>query len=86
MGTVADSVRVAQLPTVNYAALVENDPRETARLLSCCADEGFFYLDMQADPAFLQKVREVYGFMRTWFGQSEGDKTTNVQPNNYTDG
>lgn len=95
MGSVQDgpSLLAADLPiaplrTIRYSALQSGDPTEVGRLLEACIHEGFFYLDMtdgEENPAVLQKVDEMYDFMREWFGQPDEVKQE-VLSSNYTDG
>ncbi|GLA29453.1 hypothetical protein AnigIFM63604_004555 [Aspergillus niger] len=79
---------IAPLRTIKYGALQNGDSKEIGRLLEACIHEGFFYLDMtdgEEIPAVLQKVDEMYDFMREWFGQPDEVKQE-VLSSNYTDG
>lgn len=40
-------VPVAELKTIDFEKLLSNEPDEVERLLKCCQDEGFFYLDLR---------------------------------------
>lgn len=40
------NVPVYELQTIDYGKLLSSEPCEVERLLSCCRDEGFFYLDL----------------------------------------
>lgn len=90
----ARNLTVADLPTVNYRALVNGDADEESKLLSVSVREGFFYLDLrnenegdnENDPSpTLTRVDRIFRFMRTWFGQSDEMKLRDLQ-SNYTDG
>ncbi|KAJ5930874.1 hypothetical protein N7466_006367 [Penicillium verhagenii] len=66
--------KIANLPTINYRVLVDNEPKEIIKLLSVCVEEGFFYLDMRDDFALLAELEMLQGFIEKWFSQSDDIK------------
>lgn len=57
-------VPVWEMATINYGALLSQDPEEVEKLTKACLEEGYFYLDLQgidgrrmlADKEDLQKL------------------------------
>lgn len=42
-----EEVDIAPLSTIDFYKLATNDSIETQRLLDCCVNDGFFYLDLR---------------------------------------
>lgn len=67
----AQDLPTAELPTISFAKLANNDPDETERLLAASRFEGFFYLDLEGRES--QNIdlnrRSVLDFMEKYFAQ-----------------
>jgi isopenicillin N synthase-like dioxygenase len=64
----------AALSVINWGKLKSGDADEGARLLAACDDQGFFYLDLSREPAFLQDHKSVLRFMDEYFHQGLAEK------------
>lgn len=42
-----EEVPVCALETINFSRLLSQEPAEVRKLLQCCQEAGFFYLDLQ---------------------------------------
>jgi isopenicillin N synthase-like dioxygenase len=67
---------VLELETVNFDKLLSNEPDEVQKLLKCCQDEGFFYLDLRGIDGrrTLDDEQRLLTLMRRFFGSSFEDK------------
>lgn len=69
-------VRVAELKTIDFGKMLSNEPEELQRLLSCCQDEGFFYLDLRGIDGrrTLDDEQRLLGMMARFFHSSFDEK------------
>ncbi|KAJ3008460.1 hypothetical protein HKX48_008515 [Thoreauomyces humboldtii] len=61
----------ANLQTIDFSALLSQDPFETLRLVNACKNQGFFYLNLNAPStkSVLGNWDEVLKVMDRWFDQ-----------------
>lgn len=64
----------APLRVINWGRLKCNDAGERDKLLSACEGQGFFYLDLSCDEAFLKDWQAVLDFMAKYFHQDVAEK------------
>ncbi|KHN97624.1 Oxoglutarate/iron-dependent oxygenase [Metarhizium album ARSEF 1941] len=64
----------ARLSVIDWSRLQGNDAGERNKLVAACEDQGFFYLDLSCDEAFLKDWQGVLDFMAEYFHQDVGDK------------
>ena len=62
---------LAQLESINFARLLQNDPTESEKLLRACQTHGFFYLNLLTKSAdgILDDYSSVLRVMSEWFDQ-----------------
>lgn len=70
----ASALPEAPLPVINWGRLKSGDADEGKRLLAACEGQGFFYLDLSDEPAFLQDHKSVLRFMEDYFHQDLVEK------------
>ncbi|KAK2878177.1 hypothetical protein FQN49_001080 [Arthroderma sp. PD_2] len=58
---------VAPLNVIDWGRLRSKEAGEGKKLLEACEGQGFFYLDLSCDEAFLQDWRAVLAFMDQYF-------------------
>jgi isopenicillin N synthase-like dioxygenase len=64
----------AALSVIDWGRLKSGDADEGARLVAACDDQGFFYLDLSSESAFLQDHKSVLRFMDNYFHQGLAEK------------
>ncbi|KAI0966531.1 putative 2OG-Fe(II) oxygenase family oxidoreductase [Xylaria arbuscula] len=69
-------VQVLDLQTIEFDKLVSNEPKEVQKLLKCCQDDGFFYLDLRGIDGrrTLDDKQRLLDLMRRFFGSSLEEK------------
>lgn len=62
-------VPVYSMQTVDFSRLLSQEPEELEKLLKCCQDEGFFYIDLQGIDGrrFLDDQQETLKLMNKFF-------------------
>jgi isopenicillin N synthase-like dioxygenase len=68
------SLPEAALSVIDWGRLKSGDADEGARLLAACDDQGFFYLNLSSEPAFLQDHKSVLHLMNEYFHQGLAEK------------
>lgn len=68
--------KVADLTVINYEKLLRTDAAEAARLLSACAEWGFFYLDFGGSRGdnYQKTVGELFGVSKDYFAKPIEEK------------
>jgi isopenicillin N synthase-like dioxygenase len=67
---------LAELRTVKFSLLLDQDKRELSKLLAAAEEVGFFYLDLTDDASrdLLETLDELKSVMADWFAQPEAIK------------
>jgi isopenicillin N synthase-like dioxygenase len=62
-------VPVYPMQTIDFSAILSQEPEEIEKLLQCCKDEGFFYLDLNNVDGrrFLDDHQELLKLMHRFF-------------------
>jgi isopenicillin N synthase-like dioxygenase len=62
-------VPVYPMQTIDFSAILSQEPEELEKLLQCCKDEGFFYLDLNNVDGrrFLDDHQELLKLMHRFF-------------------
>ena len=62
-------VPVYPMETIDFSALLSQEPDELDKLLQCCKDEGFFYLNLDNVDGrrFLDDHQQLLGLMHRFF-------------------
>ena len=62
-------VPVYPMQTIDFSRLLSQEPEELEKLLKCCQDEGFFYIDLQGIDGrrFLDDQQETLKLMNKFF-------------------
>jgi isopenicillin N synthase-like dioxygenase len=60
---------VAQLETINFEQLINQDTNELEKLGQNSHSPGFFYLDLNGNEEYLDNLRGIYNVARTYFAQ-----------------
>merc|ERR1712093_875033 len=62
-------VPVYSMQTIDFSRLLSQEPEELEKLLKCCQDEGFFYIDLQGIDGrrFLDDQQETLKLMNKFF-------------------
>ena len=73
---------VASLETIDFARLATKEPAEVEKLLRASQMPGFFYLDLQNEPAkdILADLRDVYAVTEKYFDEPSGTETKGSIP------
>ena len=69
-----EEVEIAPLATIDFYKLADNDVVETQRLLDCCINDGFFYLNLQGPHPSSKIIADqdmMFSFMKDYFNQSD---------------
>jgi len=62
-------VPVYHMETIDFSAILSQEPAELEKLLQCCKDEGFFYLDLNNVDGrrFIDDHQELLKLMHRFF-------------------
>lgn len=65
-------VPVYHMETINFSAILSQEPAELEKLLQCCKQEGFFYLDLNNVDGrrFVDDHQELLKLMHRFFEAS----------------
>lgn len=75
-------VDVASLETIDFGRLATKDPAEVEKLLNASQMPGFFYLDLQSEPAkqVVADLPDVYALTEKYFDQPLEVKMKDYRP------
>lgn len=73
-------VPVIELEVINYARILNKDPKEIEKLLSAASMPGFFHLDLHDEPTgkFLPCLQETYTISAEYFTPDENQQMFEV--------
>lgn len=71
-----EEVPVCKLQTIDFSRLLSHEPAEINKLLRCCLDAGFFYLDLQDIDGrwMLGDHQRLLALMRRFFNSPDDEK------------
>jgi isopenicillin N synthase-like dioxygenase len=69
---------LANLHTIQYQKLLNNEPQELSRLLKACQTDGFFYLDLRSASLLLDLYRNLMTLTEKYFDQPVESKLLDV--------
>jgi isopenicillin N synthase-like dioxygenase len=75
---VSQSPVLANLHTIRYQKLLDNEPQELSRLLNACQTDGFFYLDLRSASLLLDLYRNLMTLTEKYFDQPVESKLLDV--------
>lgn len=69
-------VPICELQTMNFSRLLSQEPAEINKLLQCCQDSGFFYLDLEDidGKRMLDDHQRLLTLMRRFFNSLPSEK------------
>lgn len=69
-------VPVCELETIDFSRLLSHEPPEIKKLLRCCQDAGFFYLDLQDldGRRMLKDQQQLLALMCRFFASPDNEK------------
>jgi isopenicillin N synthase-like dioxygenase len=69
---------LANLHTILYQKLLDDEPQELSRLLKACQTDGFFYLDLHSASPLLGLYRNLMTLTEKYFDQPVESKLLDV--------
>lgn len=71
-----EEVPVCELETMNFSRLLSQEPAEINKLLRCCQEDGFFYLDLEDidGKRMLEDHQRLLALMRRFFNSPHDEK------------
>lgn len=71
-----EELPVCELETINFSRLLSQEPAEINKLLQCCQNAGFFYLDLRDIDGrrMLEDHQRLLALMRRFFNSPHDEK------------